>query len=529
MSLKLTEQANSARKSFASTLRSGNGFRWLLVIAALVTLISSSAPASSAAPTATVAGEKLVLAFYYMWYGPGAFNDGRTVGAPRTPYISDKPDVVERQVKEAKDAGIDAFVSSWTGNGTETDRNFPLLLDAAARNNFRATIYFETNHVMQHGDVVSQLRSVMERFGNHPAFLRWNGKPVIFFWRADALGGADTWRSVRQKVDPGNSQLWSVDTVDGAYLDLFDTIHFFSAGKWDTSTDVSRVNTQWRAKVDAYNKQNGTQRLWTAGVMPGWDESRFSPPRNPSKVIPRRDGVLYEENWRAAIASNPEWITITSWNEWFEGTQIEPASDYGTRYLDITRKYASLFKYGPSPCDGSSIFPETGHAICKAMESYWRQYGGLAQFGYPISEPSVERSPIDGKEYLVQYFERARFELHPEQKGTPYEVQLGLLGRQFHAVDPAVGQNNKPGYRYFPETGHNVSPAFYKYWQDHGGLFVNGYPISEEVQERLADGKVYTVQYFERVRMEYHPENPAPNNVQLGLLGRSAHEQKNGR
>jgi len=39
-------------------------------------------------------------------------------------------------------------------------------------------------------------------------------------------------------------------------------------------------------------------------------------------------------------------------------------------------------------------------------------------------------NPSDGKEYTVQYFERARFEFHPEAAGTPYEVQLGLLGAQ---------------------------------------------------------------------------------------------------
>jgi hypothetical protein len=50
-------------------------------------------------------------------------------------------------------------------------------------------------------------------------------------------------------------------------------------------------------------------------------------------------------------------------------------------------------------------------------------------------------------------------------------------------------------------------------------LFVNGYPISDELEEKLADGKIYTVQYFERARFEFHPENPAPYNVLLGALG----------
>jgi hypothetical protein len=49
-------------------------------------------------------------------------------------------------------------------------------------------------------------------------------------------------------------------------------------------------------------------------------------------------------------------------------------------------------------------------------------------YGYPISEEITEVSPTDGQLYTVQYFERNRFEHHPEKAGTPYEVQLGLLG-----------------------------------------------------------------------------------------------------
>lgn len=75
-----------------------------------------------------------------------------------------------------------------------------------------------------------------------------------------------------------------------------------------------------------------------------------------------------------------------------------------------------------------SFFPETRHSLGNAFLAYWNRYGGLAQFGYPISEEQREVSPTDGKEYTVQYFERARFEYHPENKGTPGEVLLGLLG-----------------------------------------------------------------------------------------------------
>jgi hypothetical protein len=72
-------------------------------------------------------------------------------------------------------------------------------------------------------------------------------------------------------------------------------------------------------------------------------------------------------------------------------------------------------------------FPETRHTLGGPFRKFWEETGGLAVYGYPISEEIMERAP-DGNSYLVQYFERNRFEYHPEVAGTPYEVQLGLLG-----------------------------------------------------------------------------------------------------
>ncbi|MDQ2806893.1 MAG: hypothetical protein M3Z04_08245, partial [Chloroflexota bacterium] len=170
--------------------------------------------------------------------------------------------------------------------------------------------------------------------------------------------------------------------------------------------------------------------------------------------------------------------------------------------------------------EGGQFFPETGHTVCGSFLLWWNRYGGLAQFGYPITEPLAETDPATGRSAVVQYFQRARFELHPENAGTPYEVLLGRLGVQFHAPDPTVPAQRATGNTYFAATGHNLSGAFRDYWQAHGGLFVNGYPISEELRERAGDGQTYTVQYFERARYELHPEHAGtPSAVLLGLLG----------
>ncbi|MGA7732725.1 MAG: endo-1,3-alpha-glucanase family glycosylhydrolase [Chloroflexia bacterium] len=497
---------------------------------------------SAGAMSLSQSGDKLVLAFYYAWYSPADFGKGQMPDTPANPYDSNRPETIEWQVREAAGVGIDGFIASWSGLDTPSDTNFAKLLDIAARYNFKATVYFETDSVARQGDVAGQLKGLMSKYANHPAFLKWAGKPVVFFWRPQAVGGAAQWRAVRSAVDPSNGQVWSVDTTDISYLDVFDTIHFYSAGKWQANTNAGQVHKQWRATVDNYNKQHGTRRLWVAGVIPGWDESRVQPPRQNAKVFPRGDGSLYNEMWKGATASNPEWITITSYNEWFEGTQIEPAQSYGTRYLDLTKQHITSWKgVAPQPisnldgsnsCAGGVLFPETQLAICKAMEDYWRSYGGLQQFGYPISTPVNEKSALDSKSYLVQYFERAVFELHLENK-PPYDVMLSQLGTlQYRKTYPGGAPNQRQNHeagKLFPETGKWVGGAFLQRWEKNGGVFVNGYPITDEFEEKLSDGKTYTVQYFERARFEFHPENAAPYNVLLGALGRLAWEGQGGR
>lgn len=89
-----------------------------------------------------------------------------------------------------------------------------------------------------------------------------------------------------------------------------------------------------------------------------------------------------------------------------------------------------------SPDPTRQFFPESGHTLGGAFAWFWQTRGGLPIFGYPISEELKEWDPAGGRELLVQYFERARFEYHPENAGTPYEVMLSTLGRQLLDQDP---------------------------------------------------------------------------------------------
>lgn len=154
------------------------------------------------------------------------------------------------------------------------------------------------------------------------------------------------------------------------------------------------------------------------------------------------------------------------------------------------------------PAATTVYFPQTGHHLSNrsGFLDFWRANGQVLIFGYPITEELVE----DGK--VVQYFERARFEYHPELAGTDWAVQLGLVGLDVLGgpVPADVIDMQSPGVRYFPETRHTLRGDFLEYWERRGGVQMFGYPLTEVQYE---NGRA--IQYFERAKFEYYPEDVA--------------------
>jgi hypothetical protein len=198
------------------------------------------------------------------------------------------------------------------------------------------------------------------------------------------------------------------------------------------------------------------------------------------------------------------------------------------------------------------FYKETGKTLAGEFVEFYDRYGGVLQFGYPVTEAEVEEV-AGGKRYMVQWTERQRLEYHPEQAGTPYEVLLGLLGRELTeglngprfqpTTDQGAVGNQESGIRsqesgdaksglltpdssvltthysllptqFFPETSQRVAEPFLSYWRENGGLPIYGYPISSAYEEESG----LMVQWFERARFEYHPEYPG-HSVLLGHLG----------
>ncbi len=334
--------------------RSGLAWRILLTLLLLAALAllsllaggwSHRLPVVSAAPHAQSAADPLVFAFYYTWFDENSWSYDRLSDLPAETYVSRDRGVMGRHIDQAKGAGIDAFLVAWygPGGGNQTEGNLSALLEEAAARGFKIGILFETNSPFFGGlgDVTAALQHAAASHFNHPAYLRVDGRPVVFFWRP-TIYGVDAWAGVRSQVDPGRSALWISEGTNTAYLSVFDGHHLYS-NTWSPPADLYAVNQKFAGLVDQARRQQGAARYWVATAMPGYNDVRARPG---GFAQDREGGGYYARSWQAAIASRPNWVVITSFNEWPEGSYIEPSAAFGDQYLGLTAHWSAQFKAG---------------------------------------------------------------------------------------------------------------------------------------------------------------------------------------
>ena len=181
-----------------------------------------------------------------------------------------------------------------------------------------------------------------------------------------------------------------------------------------------------------------------------------------------------------------------------------------------------------------ACFVETGYCIGGRIREVWERGGGLLVFGFPIT--GLQEELVEGQPRLVQWFERARIELHPANP-PPYDVLIGRVGAEVlgheGGLSRAIAATAMPGECWqAAETGVSICGAFLAAWRAGGtdldgdglvseaeSLALYGLPLTPPRTERLADGQAHVVQWFERARFELHPQI-AEDLVLRGLLGR---------
>lgn len=288
--------------------------------------------------------EPMVWAFYYPWYGDlGVWDSPLLSDRPAEPYVSHDRQAIERHVTEAQAAGVDGFISSWWGPHSYTDDVLPLILEVAAERDFKISIIFEilddaTGQSRPPEELLQWLVYLLTTHTGHSAYMKVDGRPVVVNWASEALPLAD-WGSIfstlrRQRLDAFYLAMGLYGTHQ---LARFDGLHEYALVSYD---DPAAAMTTAARLTRHYHLLHGRRpRLWAATVTPGYDD-RLLPDRDPGILVERSGGSYYRSLWDAALATEPDWLLITSWNEWWENTHIELSQDYGTLYLQITAEYS---------------------------------------------------------------------------------------------------------------------------------------------------------------------------------------------
>jgi glycoprotein endo-alpha-1,2-mannosidase len=320
---------------------------------------------------------RLALAFHYPWYGtpagptgrwrhwnharlalPGdrvlGFHDPRRESVPGRldlgathypaagPYDSRDPRVMRAQIAAARVAGLDGFVVSWWGRESDEARTFAAFLALARETGFRLAPYYETGELWARGGsgVAADLEALLERHGGDPAWLAVDGTPVIFLYAAHRLRPR-VWEYVLRRLAAGGRQAFLIgDAARAGWLERFDALHLYTPVTLLTrGVDLGPAYQRLAAAARAAG------RPFMAAVAPGFDDRTI---RRPGTLVPRADGATYDATWQAALAVDPAWVLVASWNEWHEGSEIEPSLEHGTRYLETTRRWVEVFRGRPA-------------------------------------------------------------------------------------------------------------------------------------------------------------------------------------
>jgi hypothetical protein len=256
-----------------------------------------------------------VAIFYYPWYGTptadGAWQHwSQNNHEPPSdlysrfyplqgPYSSSDPRVVAQQMTQMSSAGIDEVVVSWWGRGSIEDQRLPFVMAAARRRGLVVGIHLEPYQDRSLATIAQDL-----------AYFATLGVTDVYVYHPRDFPAAD-WAALRAQVPLRVRLLAGTELVGFAAAAHFDGFYTYDFNTYNGSTFV-RLCAQAHAM----------QLVCGPSVGPGYNGTRAG---ETSGNRPRAHGATYDRLWSAALAAAPDLVTITSYNEWGEGTQIEPA------------------------------------------------------------------------------------------------------------------------------------------------------------------------------------------------------------
>lgn len=333
--------------------------------------------------TATPELSYKVAAFYYPWYGNPSV-DGQwihwtqnnhlppdNIASDYYPalgaYSSNDPEVIAQHMKWLQQAGIGVIITSWWGQGSQEDQAVPLLMQTAEGYGIKVAFHIEPYNGRTPESLISDIQYLYDKYGSSPAFFRSTAtsryspgnqpKGMFFVWsiQDQATNDFSYWQKALDEIHAlPESGLVIANSLEANWIEgsHFDGLYNYASLHLDQEGGFD-----WARSLPP-------DSLYVPSVIPGFSAQRVG--YADTTYVPRNDGSTFDAQWNAALGTGiePALVTITSFNEWHEGSMIEPpkfgvSDNNGYAYAD----------FGALPPEGYLI--QTHNWIEKYLAMSW--------------------------------------------------------------------------------------------------------------------------------------------------------------
>ena len=258
---------------------------------------------------------------------------------------------------EAQQACLDGFSAHWYGpDDSTTTGNFNKLLQASAGTNLRHAIVIQSNITggASEDGIAASIRYALDTWAYGPNYLRLGARPVLIFtdmnrpWGSDAAA-ANGWARIRAAVDPNHNSIWMAEGLYPTFNPLFDGLYVYRIDHRDYPQAWLK-QPRWAAGLRAVESQSGANLYFADTIAPGFDDTRsVNLPGDLRSSAPhfardRQGGAYYADTFAVTSQTGGDFLMVKSFNEWIEGTEIEPGASYGDAYLNQTCGFANEYR-----------------------------------------------------------------------------------------------------------------------------------------------------------------------------------------
>lgn len=254
------------------------------------------------------------------------------------------------QVDQAREAGIDGFLAEYQGEADFTHGATGLVLDCAEQSSgFHLGMLVSPQGALadvdQNKDRAVELlfqwvKDYVENYGDRSAVMKVEGRPLAITYSTGLLEPYH-WEQLRQKLRNAGAEVFLV--ADNASSNDFD--EYIPCFDGADGVSMNAETGAWLGRQLRYNGIFTDERpkLWMRDVRPGYDDTHLFH-RSETRFVDREGGDFFHRQFDEAEAHDPQWLRITTWNEYYENTYIEPSQVHGTKYLDIAKERIEQWK-----------------------------------------------------------------------------------------------------------------------------------------------------------------------------------------